>query len=106
MLYFDYFVLMTCVDSLVFDWLAVRRFPFISSLSCLLYSLLRDLYFPTFFLRVYFFFDTLETLDAFEFFERWEFRDSTELLGLKDFFVFTLFVELDKSLYYAGVLVC
>lgn len=75
--------------------LVVRRLALINSLSYLLYSLLRDLGFPTFFRSVYFF----DTFDLFEFFERWEFRDNTELLGLKDFFVFALLVELDKSLY-------
>ena len=88
------------MESFVFDKLVVRRFPFISSLSYLLYSLLRDLFYPMFFRSVYFF----DAFDLFEFFERWEFRDITELLGLKEFLVFALFVELDKSLYYAGVL--
>ena len=96
----DFFFLISWVESLVFDTLVVRRLAFISSLSCLLYSRLRDLY-PIFFLRVSFF-DAFD--DLFEFFDRWEFRDITELFGLKEFLVFALFVELDKSLYYAGVL--
>ena len=48
------------------------------------------------FLRRVCFFDTV---DLFEFFERWEFRDITEVLGLKVFLVLALFVEFDKSLY-------